>query len=254
MLADGFDRRLILFSSCLGVLAVGTNGTAIMAAIPTIKHDLGLNAAELEWAVNAYLIASAACIILGGQAADRAGARHVSICGLLLFSASCVMIALAPSPTWLLVGRALQGLGATFAVPATLAAVGAAASSDAGRAAAIGAWAGFLMLGFSMGPLIGGVLTHTLGWRALFWAVALTLLPAAAGFLRAASLTVEAKARCPDGVDWVGCLLLAGAMISAVMALHGLGRVLQAPAAFALPGAAFLAASVAFVRVERRHP
>ena len=122
------------------MLAVGANGTAIMAAIPTIRDDLGLDAAELEWAVNAYLIASAACIILGGKVADRAGARRVSLCGLLLFAAASAVIATAGSPMWLLAGRTLQGLGAAFAVPGTLAAVGTSSSSDR-RASSIGAWA-----------------------------------------------------------------------------------------------------------------
>src|SRR3954465_13562478 len=98
---------LIIGSSCLGMLAVGANGTAIMAALPTIRDDLGLNAAELARAVNAYLIASAACIILGGKVAERAGARRVSLCGLFLFAAASVVIATAGSPLGLLTSRTL---------------------------------------------------------------------------------------------------------------------------------------------------
>src|SRR3712207_6221811 len=99
-----------------------SNGTAIMAALPTMRHDLALGAGEVVWAVNAYLVASAACIVLGGKAADRAGARGVAVFGLLLFALASAAIATAESAPWLLVGRALQGLGAAFAVPGTLAA------------------------------------------------------------------------------------------------------------------------------------
>src|SRR3954462_11091964 len=233
------------------MLAVGANGTAIMAALPTIRDDLGLNAAELEWAVNAYLIASAACIILGGKVADRAGARRVSLCGLFLFAAASVVIATAGSPLWLLAGRTLQGLGAAFAVPGTLAAVGTSSSPDH-RASAIGAWAGFLMVGFSVGPLMGGAFTHYLGWRVIFWFVALVMLVAASGFLGAKSLDEPAKANLSGGFDWAGCLLLAGVMTSPVLALHGLCNARKAPLAFVAPLVANSPTLVLFVLAERR--
>ena len=79
--------------------------------------------------------------------------------GLALFALASVGIAVAHVPAMLLAGRAMQGLAAALAVPATLAAISEASSAER-RASAIGAWAGFLMLGFSLGPLIGGVLTH----------------------------------------------------------------------------------------------
>jgi MFS family permease len=61
----------VLWSSCVATLAIGVNGTAIMAALPTMRADLALGAADVQWAVNAYLVVSAACIVLGGEAADR---------------------------------------------------------------------------------------------------------------------------------------------------------------------------------------
>src|SRR3954465_837945 len=233
------------------MLAVGANGTAIMAALPTIRDDLGLDAAELEWAVNVYLIASAACIILGGKVADRAGAQRTSLCGLLLFAAAPGVVATAGSPLWLLAGRTLQGLGAAFAVPGTLAAVGTSSSPDH-RASAIGAWAGFLMVGFSVGPLIGGALTHYLGWRVIFWFVALAMLIAASEFLGAKSSDEPAKANLSAGFDWAGCLLLAGVMTSSVLTLHGLGNVRKTPLAFVVPLVANSATLVLFVLAERR--
>ena len=84
--------------------------------------------------------------------------------GLTLFGVASCIIAVAFEQTALLAGRALQGLAAAFAVPSTLAAVGTSAA-PARKAAAIGAWAGFLMLGFSIGPVLGGALTHVTGWR-----------------------------------------------------------------------------------------
>ena len=103
--AAGGKAPLVTGPSCLGMLAVGLNGTAIMAALPTIRRDLALDAGEVVWAVNAYLIASAACIILGGKTADRTGARGVAACGLLLFTLASAVIATAEAPPWLLMGR-----------------------------------------------------------------------------------------------------------------------------------------------------
>ena len=126
------ERRLgvpaVLWSSCLAMLAVGANSTAIMAALPTMRSELSLSPAGLQWAVNAYLVASAACIVLGGQAADRFGGRLASLAGLALFALASCIIATAATQTALLAGRSLQGLAAAFAVPSTLAAVDTSAA------------------------------------------------------------------------------------------------------------------------------
>src|SRR5262249_27710932 len=161
------------------MLAVGINSTAIMAALPSMRTELGLSAAGVEWAVNAYLVVSAAFIVLGGQAADRFGARPASVAGLALFVVASCIIANAGTQAELLAGRALQGLAAAVAVPSTLAALDTSAASER-RAAAIGAWTGFLMLGFSIGPLLGGALTHFTGWRVIFWFNAALMLTAMA--------------------------------------------------------------------------
>jgi MFS family permease len=153
------DASLVLIACCLAMLSVGENSTAIMAALPEMTRSLALGPATVEWAVNAYLLASAIFIILGGEAADQFGPRRSSAGGIALFALASVMIALAPNGAVVIGARALQGFGAAFAVAGTLAAVTEAAP-EAKRAGAIGAWTGFLMLGFSIGPLVGGALTH----------------------------------------------------------------------------------------------
>ena len=92
-----------------------------MAALPTMQAELFLSSAGVQWAVNAYLVASATCIVLGGQAADWFGARLASMVGLALFGAASCIIAIADAQTTLLAGRTLQGLAAAFAVPCTAA-------------------------------------------------------------------------------------------------------------------------------------
>src|SRR5258705_13868946 len=105
------------------MFAVGANSTAIMAALPNMRTELSLSPAGAQWAVNSYLVVSAAFIVLGGRAADRFGARLASMVGLALFGVASCVIATAGSQAALLAGRALQGFAAAFAVPCTLAAV-----------------------------------------------------------------------------------------------------------------------------------
>ncbi len=88
--------KLVLAACCLTMLAVGENSTAIMAALPAMTAELKLEAATVEWIVNAYLLASAVFIVLGGEAADRFGAARSSAAGIALFALASLVIALAP--------------------------------------------------------------------------------------------------------------------------------------------------------------
>jgi len=233
------------------MLAVGANSTAIMAALPDMRTQLSLNAAGVEWAVNAYLVVSAAFIVVGGRAADRFGARLASMVGLALFGIGSCIIAAADVQTVLLAGRALQGLAAAIAVPSTLAAVDTSAASER-RAAAIGAWTGFLMLGFSIGPLVGGALTHFAGWRVIFWSNVPLMLTAIAGLSCAGLATAPGSPSKRQRADWIGFVLLATLMVSLVFGLHALPHARAAPLPVVGP---FVLAGVALfllLRVETR--
>jgi MFS family permease len=241
------ESRLVLIACYLAIFAVGENSTAIMAALPAMSTQLGLAAAGVEWAVNAYLLASAAFIIPGGRAADGFGARRSSAAGILLFALASLIIALAPSGAAVIAARALQGFGAAFAVAGTLAAV-AEAVPEAGRAATISGWTGFLMLGFSIGPLLGGAITHYAGWRVVFWLNLAMMLPA--------GLALAAKPGAPGrkagAVDWPGLGLLLLFMVTMVSGLQVLARFAQSPWDSIL---LLLVAAVAFLllyRTERR--
>ncbi|MCB4767268.1 MFS transporter [Ancylobacter sp. Lp-2] len=211
----------ILWSSCLAMLAVGANSTAIMAALPLMKDELSLTSAGVQWAVNAYLVMSAACVVAGGRAADRFTARRSSTAGLALFGLASCLIASAETQATLLAGRALQGLAAAFAVPGTLAAINAGAAPER-RQSAIGAWTGFLMLGFSIGPLLGGGVTHLAGWRMVFWLNVPLTLVALAGLVFAGGARGPAGKTSTGPVDAAGFVLLATFMVSVVFGLHAL--------------------------------
>jgi MFS family permease len=235
------------------MFAVGANSTAIMAALPSIRTELSLSSGGVEWAVNSYLVASAAFIVLGGQAADRFGARLASMAGLAMFGVASCLIATAGTEAVLLIGRSLQGLAAAFAVPGTLAAVDTTAPPER-RAVAIGAWTGFLMLGFSSGPLIGGTLTHVTGWRVIFWLDVPLMLTAVAGLASAGSATARAHDTPHRRADWVGFILLAAFMVSLVFGLHALPLAKTAPlpvvGSFALAATAFVLLLIVEPRLE----
>jgi MFS family permease len=235
------------------MFAVGANSTAIMAALPSIRTALSLSPAGVEWAVNSYLVVSAAFIVLGGQAADRFGARLASMGGLALFGVASCLIATAGTEAVLLIGRALQGLAAAFAVPGTLAAVDTSAPPER-KAVAIGAWTGFLMLGFSSGPLLGGALTHVTGWRVIFWLDVPLMLTAIAGLASAGSAAARADDTPHRRADWVGFVLLATLMVSLVFGLHALPHAKAAPlpvvGPFALAATAFVLLLIVEPRVE----
>jgi MFS family permease len=222
------------------MLAIGANGTAIMAALPTMQTEFSLSPSGVQWVVNAYLVTSAACIVLGGEAADRFGGRLASIVGLALFGVASSILAIADSQAALLAGRTLQGLAAALAVPCTLAEVNASAAPER-RAGAIGAWTGFLMVGFSIGPLLGGAVTHFIGWRVIFWLNALLMVIAITGM--AFGKNKRAEATQGRRVDWSGFILLAAVMVSLVFGLNAVAHAGKGPLPaigwFALAAAAF---------------
>src|SRR5262249_38064030 len=211
------------------MLAVGANSTAIMAALPSMRSELGLSSAGVEWAVNAYLVVSAAFIVLGGQAADRFGARAASMVGLALFAVASCVIATAGTQAALLAGRALQGLAAALVAPGTLAAVDTSAASER-RAAAIGAWTGCLMVGFRIGRRLGGgAVPHLASGRVVFCCNVALMLTAAAGLASAGSVTARVYGTESRRADWIGFVLLTTLMVSLVFGLHALPRARAAP-------------------------
>jgi MFS family permease len=233
------------------MFAVGANSTAIMAALPLMQAELSLTAAGLQWAVNAYLVVSAAFVVLGGRAADRYTARLTSMAGLTVFGAASCVIASAESQAALLVGRALQGFAAAFAVPGTLAAVNSIAAPER-KDAAIGAWIGFLMLGFSIGPLLGGSLTHVAGWRAVFWLDVPLALIALAGLAGAGTSNAPVANSSERRADAAGFVLLATFMVSVVFGLHALPQVRTAPLPAIGPLVLSAVALILLLAVERR--
>ncbi len=162
------DKRLTLVASILASSLAFVDGSSVNVGLPVIGDDLDAEAAGLQWIINAYLLPLSALLLLGGGAGDRFGRRRLFIGGIVLFLIASLVCALAPSLPWLLAGRTLQGVGAAMLMPNSLAILGAAFTGGE-RGRAIGVWAAAGAIAGALGPLLGGWLIETIGWRAIFW-------------------------------------------------------------------------------------
>src|ERR1700742_3761986 len=140
----------------------------VNVALPTMRSGLHFSTTGLQWVVNAYTLTFAGFLMLGGRSADLLGRRRVFLAGTALFAVSSLACALADSRGLLIGARALQGFGGAVLSPATLAIITSSFAEGRERNRALGIWGAAGALGASSGALVGGVLTQTLGWEAIF--------------------------------------------------------------------------------------
>ncbi|HYJ83100.1 MAG TPA: MFS transporter [Allosphingosinicella sp.] len=172
------SRTWTLVASILASSLSFVDGSVVNVALPAIGADLHARASGLQWIVNAYLLPLSALLLLGGAAGDRFGRRRLFLAGIALFALASGLCALAPSLELLLAGRALQGAASAMLMPNSLALLGAAFAGEA-RGRAIGTWAAAGAVAGALGPVLGGWLVESAGWRFIF----LINLPLAAGAL-----------------------------------------------------------------------
>ena len=174
--APTLHPNLVLATCVLASSLAFVDGSVVNVGLPAIGRSLSADAGRLPWVVNAYLLPLSALLLIGGAASDRYGRRRFLLAGVALFALASFVCAGAPDLRWLLVGRALQGVGAALLMPASLAILGATFSGEA-RGRAIGSWAAIGAISGAIGPVLGGWLIDVLSWRAIF----LLNLPLAAG-------------------------------------------------------------------------
>jgi DHA2 family methylenomycin A resistance protein-like MFS transporter len=162
-------RRWTLVAASLGFAVIQLDVSVVNVAIKPIGASLGGGVSDLQWVVNAYTVAFAALILTAGALGDRVGAKRVFVGGFVLFTAASALCGLAPGLPTLIGARALQGLGAAVLAPCSLTLINHAYPQSRDRVRALGLWAAGASTALSAGPLIGGILTATLGWRAIFF-------------------------------------------------------------------------------------
>jgi EmrB/QacA subfamily drug resistance transporter len=223
--------------------------TVVNTALPSIEEDLGASFTDLQWVVDAYALALAALVLTAGSLADRLGRRRIFALGLGVFSLASLAAGLAPDPTFLNISRAVQGVGGAAMFAVSLALVAQEFPSGRERATAMGIYGATIGMAVAAGPLVGGLLTDSLGWESIFF----LNVPIGAAAIAVTYARVR-ESRDPNAtrIDWAGLVTFSAALFALVLGLvrgneEGWG---STPIVALLGSAALL--MVAFVVIEGR--
>jgi EmrB/QacA subfamily drug resistance transporter len=212
-------RRMVLAGCILASSMAFIDASALTVALPKLRAAVGADLASVQWVLNGYVLALAALTLIGGALADAHGKARMLAIGCLLFGAASAGCASATSIAWLIAARVAQGIAAALLTPASLALIGATYPKDA-RNKAIGVWAAASALTTAAGPVLGGWLTETFGWQAVFW-INPPLAVVAVGILWAFA---PLDRRVPRRFDVVGAVIVAAALGALAWALSRIGR------------------------------
>ncbi len=240
---------LVLLTGSAGcaMTVLDTNITAVV--LPSVARDLAASFADVEWVVSAYVLCFAALLLPAGSVADRVGRRRTFLVGIGIFALASLLCGAAPSAAALYGARALQGVGAAFLLASALAIIGHAYHDEAERGRAWAIWGAIMGLTMVVSPILGGIITHLLGWRWAFYInVPICLALAAAVF----AFVEESRDAAARRLDPAGIVLFSAAMFGLT------GALIAAPAqgwgspATLLRLGGGLAALAAFLAAETR--
>src|SRR3954468_9265214 len=163
-------RQLAILATCCLALALATmDVTIVNVALPAIRRDLHASVAGLQWSLDGYTVIVASFLLLAGSLADRFGRRRIFQIGLCTFSLGSLLCSLAPSTAALVLFRMLQAIGGSMLNPVAMSIIVNTFLDPRERARAIGTWGAVFGISMAAGPLIGGLLVETIGWRSIFW-------------------------------------------------------------------------------------
>ncbi|MBW4721599.1 MFS transporter [Saccharothrix obliqua] len=160
---------LVLLSLALAQLIIALDYSIVFVALPDIGAGIGFSSHELQWVIGAYAVTFGGFLLLGGRLSDLLGRRRLFFVGLALYAISSVAGGLAESPELLVLARAVQGLGGAVLGPSTLSLITTMFAEGKERNRALGVWGATGSSGMVVGSLLGGVLTQTMGWEAVFF-------------------------------------------------------------------------------------
>jgi EmrB/QacA subfamily drug resistance transporter len=216
LITDSNRKWWTLGAMCFALFMIMLDNTVVNVALPSIERDLGASLSSLEWTVNGYTLSFAVLLATGGRLGDIFGRRLAFIIGVVLFAGSSATAGLAPDTTSLVASRVVQGIGGALMMPATLSIVTNAFPPEE-RGKAIGTWAGVSALALAIGPVLGGFLTESVSWRAIFY----INVPVGIGAVLASLFAVRESRDETVGreVDYVGVATLTAALTALVLAL-----------------------------------
>ncbi|MBM7167335.1 MFS transporter [Streptomyces sp. G44] len=239
----------VLLAACAGQFLVVLDVSVVNTALPSMRADLGMSAIGLQWVVNAYSIAFAGFMLLGGRAGDLFGRKRMFLLGLGLFTAASLGGGLAQAEWQLLAARAVQGLGAAILAPSTLTILTSAVPEGPARIRAIGVWSAVGAGGGAAGGLVGGVLTDLLSWR---WVLLINVPIGALVIVAGAAWLTESRAGQARRLDVPGAVLVTAGLATLAYGIVQTEEKGWTAAATLVPLAAGLALLGAFLVVEAR--
>jgi EmrB/QacA subfamily drug resistance transporter len=239
----------VLVICSLSLFMVSLDGTIVNVALPSIQRSLHADVSGLQWVVDSYILVLASLVILSGSTGDRIGRRRLFQIGLFTFSAGSLLCSLAPNLGSLIVFRMLQAVGGSMLSPTSLSIVSNTFTDAKERAVAIGIWGATFGISAACGPILGGLLVQSIGWRSIFW---VNVPIGAAAILLARRYLPESRAEHPRRVDLPGQILVIAFLSSLTYAIieaprHGW----TSPEILTLFAFSFVALA-AFLAVERR--
>jgi EmrB/QacA subfamily drug resistance transporter len=243
-------RRLLVLVICSSSLfIVGLDSTIVNIALPSIGRDLHASVAGLQWTVDGYALVLASLLMLSGATADRVGRRRVFQIGLATFTLGSALCSLAPSLGWLVAFRMTQAIGGSMLNPVAMSIITNTFTEKVERARAIGVWSATYGLSMSLGPVVGGLLVDSIGWRGTFYVNIPVGLAAIALTARFVPESRASRPRRPDPVGQALIIVMLGSLTYAI--IEGPARGWHAPVIVTLFAVA--AASLgAFVAYEAR--
>lgn len=231
----------------MSLLIVSLDNTVLNVALPALQRDLDASTSGLQWTIDAYTLVLASLLMLAGSTADRIGRKRVFMAGLVVFTIGSALCSVAPNLDALIAFRMVQAVGGSMLNPVAMSIITNTFTDPRERARAIGVWGGVVGLSMAAGPLVGGLLVESVGWRSIFWVNLPVGLAALLLTLRYVPESRAARARRPDPVGQVLVMALFGALTYSIIAAP------TAPASETLLlGSVALAALIALLIYEPR--
>ena len=209
-------RLLVLAICCMSLVIVGLDNTIVNVALPSIQRELHASVSGLQWTVDAYTLVIASFLMLAGSTADRFGRRRIFQTGLAAFTLGSLLCSLAPGLGWLVAFRMLQAVGGSMLNPVAMSIITNTFTEPAERARAIGIWGGVVGISMALGPVAGGILVTSVGWRGIFW---VNIPVGLAALILTALFVPESRAPHARRLDPVGQLLVIVALASLTYAI-----------------------------------
>jgi EmrB/QacA subfamily drug resistance transporter len=207
----------------MSLLIVGLDLTIVNVALPSIGRQFHASVSGLQWTIDAYTLVLASLLMLSGATADRLGRRRVFRIGLAVFTLGSLLCSVAPSLGLLVVFRMVQAVGGSMLNPVAMSIITNTFTDRKERAQAIGIWGVAVGLSMALGPVVGGLLVSSVGWRSIFW---INIPVGIAAIILATRYIPESKApraRRPDPVAQVLVIVTLAALTFAIIEAPGSG-------------------------------